>query len=154
MARIVFTRTERGGVITQRYGDFWLETSRGGLSLHGSMIIAPGLSGDEEFHLIADEFMHALYELADNAKFVTPAALYTEAWIKRGAGTHPKAGAFVAYKSEVILVKVTGANTELRATGGAVPGPKCVKELIAMFRALPVDREDVRQSSKPKKEAS
>lgn len=147
MSIIKFTRMEYPRGIVRRYGDFWFEASRDGrLTIHGGMTISSAMHGDKEIEQIADEFGACVREAGMTGDGLS---LSSEKWIKRGAGVHPKAGPFIAYKAHGLVVKITGKATDIIASPSPcqVPNATAAKEVIEMIAAINGDRDEIRVAS-------
>lgn len=150
MAIIKFTRMERTPGIVRKYGDFFfLAAKGGGMSVHGVYSIKPAMHGDKEVEVMAEESAAC----AQEAGFVVAAPQGPGTWLKRGAGVHPKAGAFIAYKAPGLTVKVTGTSTEIKCEPCIVPSAEAAAEFMGMFQALSGDRDEIRNAhSRAKKQ--
>lgn len=144
MSIIKFTRMERAGGIVRKYGDFWFVAGKATMAVNGHYSIKPAMHGDKEAEVMAEECAAC----AIDAGFVDGAAagISLGPWLKRGAGTHPKAGPFIAYKAPGLVVKVTGAGTEIECAPCPVPGARAAAELTNMFWSLIGDRDEVRNA--------
>ncbi len=149
MAIIKFTRMERDTGVVRKYGEFWFMAAAkgGGMQIHGTHFVKPAMHGDQEMTVMAEEALACSLEAGLVDLGAASLALVGGPWIKRGAGMHPKAGPFIAYKAPGLIVKVTGARTEIIASPCIVPSARAAGELVAMFEALIGDRDEVRVSS-------
>lgn len=142
MSIIKFTRLEYPRGIVRRYGDFWFEASRDGrMLIHGAMTISAAMHGDKEIEVIAEEAQACVREAGLVGDGLD---LSGDKWIKRGAGVHPKAGPFIAYKAQGLIIKITGKHTDIIANPCLMPSATSAKEFLDTIAALIGDRDEVR----------
>lgn len=159
MAIIRFTRLVRPPRIIHRHADLSFGTKKEFMFMEGVKVIDPSRWGDPEFEVMAEAVLSCWQDHVETQKGkIGPDVPFGAI---RGAGIHPKAGPFIAYKRdgrprENFVVKITEKETYLRGYL-RIYSEQEARGLAQLLRDMIGDRAEIRAAitaSRKKEEAA